>query len=238
MRISTEPLSAAGVKPQLAGLLDKFYTPNRANNMIKNESINYSLDDCFGHHPNAHQSELLLKLVDDALHYAVKFRQPLPVELKDHPDFLRAPGASFVTLLKDGELRGCIGSLQAHRPLALDIVGNAFSASQHDPRFTPVLEEELPLEIHLSLLSKLVELNLSGEQELLNLLVPYQDGLVIEAGEHRATFLPQVWEQLPEKRQFLSELKRKAGIATNYWGTDFRAWRYRVTELICGASRT
>ena len=142
------------------------------------------------------------------------------------------PAATFVTLNLNGELRGCIGSLAAHRNLTDDVVENAYSAAFRDPRFTPVTARELAqLEIHISILSPTEPLQFQNEADLLQQLRPGIDGLVLEAGHHRGTFLPQVWEQLPEPVDFLAHLKRKAGLPMSYWSPTLRVERYTVESI-------
>jgi AmmeMemoRadiSam system protein A len=146
--------------------------------------------------------------------------------------WLRQPGASFVTLLKDGELRGCIGSLEAARPLALDVAGNAFAAAFRDPRFPALAADEWPqCEVEVSLLSSPRRLAFADEAGLLSAIEAGVDGLILEADGRRATFLPQVWERVPDKRAFLDELKRKAGIAPQTPLERCAISRYRVVKF-------
>lgn len=128
------------------------------------------------------------------------------------PEPLRAKGAAFVTLELHGDLRGCIGSLKAHRALATDVAANAFAAAFKDPRFDPVTAAEAPeLDIHLSVLAPPEPLPVDSEAHLLVLLKPRLDGLILELGEKRATFLPSVWDDLPKASEFVDHLKAKAG---------------------------
>lgn len=158
--------------------------------------------------------------------------QGLPLKPATDDALLLAPGASFVTLQLQGALRGCIGSLQAHRSLIDDVAQNAFSAAFRDPRFAPVSARELPLlEIHISLLSDTTPMQFQDEADLLRQLRPGIDGLVLSAGQHRSTFLPQVWEQLPQPVDFLRQLKCKAGLPANYWGPDLHVQRYTVDSI-------
>lgn len=147
-----------------------------------------------------------------------------------HPQ-LAAPGASFVTLTRHGELRGCIGSLEAHRSLDEDVRANAQAAAFRDPRFPPVSAAEWPsITVEVSLLTPAEPMAFADEADALRQLRPGEDGVILEAGHRRATFLPQVWEQLPEPRQFLAHLKHKAGLAPDWWGPEVRLSRYGVRK--------
>jgi MEMO1 family protein len=141
------------------------------------------------------------------------------------------PAATFVTLQKDGRLRGCIGSLHAHRSLREDVRENAQAAAFRDPRFAPLAFDELrSIDVEVSLLSALEPIAFTSEPELLARLRPGHDGLVMEFGNHRGTFLPQVWESIPAPDAFLRELKRKAGLAPEFWDPAMRVSRYRVDK--------
>lgn len=143
------------------------------------------------------------------------------------PNELTEIRATFVTLTIQGRLRGCIGMLKAVRPLIEDVAANACSAAFRDPRFSPVTKEELDkLEIHISVLSPPEEIFFSSEQELLTKIRPGIDGLILQDGPAQGTFLPSVWEQLPQKEQFLAHLKLKAGLPHNYWSDTIRVFRY------------
>ena len=146
---------------------------------------------------------------------------------------LAQPGATFVTLHdRDGELRGCIGRLEAVRPLLDDVRANAVAAALHDPRFPPLRAEEWPgLQVEVSLLDRPEVLDVHTEAEALAGLKPGEDGVIFEWQGHRATYLPQVWEQLPDARSFLASLKRKAGLAADFWAPDVRLSRYRVRKF-------
>jgi AmmeMemoRadiSam system protein A len=141
------------------------------------------------------------------------------------------PGATFVTLTQGGELRGCIGSLEARRALEADVRANAVAAAFRDPRFPPLQRREFEATwVEVSLLSAATRIDCENEDELLAGLRPGVDGVVIECGFRRATFLPQVWESLPEPRDFLAALKRKAGLPGEPRGAALTAWRYTVTK--------
>lgn len=145
--------------------------------------------------------------------------------------FLREPGATFVTLKREGELRGCIGSLEAHRPLLDDVKHNARAAAFLDPRFRPVsLREFDAIRVEVSLLTPAEPLTFADEADLLAQLRPHVDGLILSYGPNRGTFLPQVWESLPEPEAFLAHLKHKAGLPANFWSDELRAARYGVEK--------
>lgn len=146
---------------------------------------------------------------------------------------LTAPGASFVTLTRgDGNLRGCIGRLEATRPLALDVADNAFSAAFRDPRFAPLTAAEWSdCQLKLSVLGAATPMHFASEADLTAQLVPGEDGLILEARGRRGTFLPSVWAQLPDARTFVQHLKNKIGWPLDPWPADVRAWRYRVLEF-------
>ena len=157
-----------------------------------------------------------------------------PAETAAHAAWLDAPGASFVTLTSGrapgGALRGCIGSLEARRPLRADVEANAVAAALHDPRFAPLTARELDdTVVEVSVLSAPAALPAADEAELLARLRPGVDGVVLSACGRRATFLPQVWEQLPDPADFLARLRRKAGLPADYWGRDVVVETYTVT---------
>jgi AmmeMemoRadiSam system protein B/AmmeMemoRadiSam system protein A len=149
-----------------------------------------------------------------------------------HAAWLKEPAATFVTLTKNGELRGCIGSLEVHRSLAEDVRGNAIAAAIHDSRFPPVTMDELPsLSIEISLLTAPRPIVFLDEADALRQLKPGTDGIIFESAGRRATFLPQVWEDLPEPRDFLAQLKSKAGFDAAYWAADVRLSRYGALKF-------
>ena len=144
---------------------------------------------------------------------------------------LHGPGATFVTLFRLGELRGCIGTLRAHRALGIDVRANALAAAFDDPRFPALSESEFnDLLVEVSLLSQAEEIRVADEVELLARLKPGIDGVILEYASRRATFLPQVWATLPEPREFIVELKRKAGMRDDFWSAAVRVFRYDVTK--------
>ena len=149
-----------------------------------------------------------------------------------HAELMRV-GASFVTLRRDGDLRGCIGTLDAWRALADDVHANACAAAFRDPRFAPVCARELAeVTIEVSVLNPSERMQERDEEALASTLRPGVDGVVLECGRHRATFLPQVWEQLPQPHAFLRALKRKAGLAETFWSDGVRVCRYTVEKFV------
>ncbi|HWA13726.1 MAG TPA: AmmeMemoRadiSam system protein B [Burkholderiales bacterium] len=162
---------------------------------------------------------------------SISGRFGLRFERRDTHPALDRPAATFVTLNKEGRLRGCIGSLAPHRSLREDIEANAQAAAFSDPRFEPLKFEELrDIAIEVSVLSPMEPVEFSSEAELLAQLKPGEDGLVLQYGGRRGTFLPQVWESLPAPADFLGELKRKAGLPRDFWHPELEAWRYRVDK--------
>jgi hypothetical protein len=144
---------------------------------------------------------------------------------------LHENGATFVTLTQRGELRGCIGSLQAWRPLLQDVQDNARNAAFRDPRFSPLRKEELPItRVEVSLLTPAEPMSFHDEADALAQLRPEIDGVIFSASGRRSTFLPQVWEQLPDPAVFMAHLKQKAGLPAGYWGPDVRLERYAVKK--------
>ncbi len=153
----------------------------------------------------------------------------------DPADFLaplRDHRASFVTLHVDRRLRGCIGTLEARDPLVVDVARNAWSAASRDARFPPIgMDEFQNVDIHISVLSVPEPVTVGSEAELLALMRPGIDGLILEEGYRRGTFLPSVWEQLPDPRDFLRQLKRKAGLPDQYWSASLQISRYTAESI-------
>jgi AmmeMemoRadiSam system protein A len=158
--------------------------------------------------------------------------EELYIKPEEHSSALQEHGASFVTLHVNRALRGCIGSLEAERPLVLDVVKNAYAAAFNDPRFSALTWPEFErLDIHLSILNMPEPMHFVSEQDLLKQLRPGLDGLILEEKFYRGTFLPSVWESVPEPGEFLRQLKRKAGLHPDYWSDTIRIMRY-TTESI------
>lgn len=149
-----------------------------------------------------------------------------------HPAVFNQLGACFVTLNRLGNLRGCIGSIIAHQPLINDLIHNAKNAAFKDPRFRPLSREEFDdLVMDISILSEPKPMQFKDEQDLLEQMVPYKDGIIIRDGRYQAVYLPSVWEQLPDKEMFLKSLKVKAGMSPNHFSPSFQAFRF-YTEYI------
>ncbi|QJR10371.1 hypothetical protein DSM104443_01429 [Usitatibacter rugosus] len=149
-----------------------------------------------------------------------------------HEPWLLQPAATFVTLREQGDLRGCIGSLDARRPMGLDVAHNARAAAFSDPRFPPVARDEVDaLDVEVSLLSAREPVAVTSEADALSKLRPGIDGVYFEYGAASATFLPQVWESLPDPRVFLAELRRKAGLSARFWHPDVKLSRYTVEKF-------
>ncbi len=180
------------------------------------------------------ERQLLLQIARQAIASAVRGQTPPRLDLAALPPRLREEGATFVTLTRpDGSLRGCIGALQAYQPLALDVQEHAIAAALNDPRFPPVREEEVSdLRIEISRLTPPRRLRYADPADLIRQLRPGVDGLILQDGWRRATFLPQVWEQLPEPETFLSNLCLKMGAAPDLWRRKpLEAFTYQVEEF-------
>jgi MEMO1 family protein len=178
------------------------------------------------------QGQQLVKLARQQLQQHIAGAAPSPMDLSD----FQTLGASFVTLTQQGQLRGCIGSLQAHRALAQDVLANALAAALQDPRFPPVSALELAhIKVEVSVLTVPTALRHANESHALWQLRPGIDGLIFEAQHHgqlyRSTYLPQVWEQIPEPRAFLAHLKVKAGLSFDFWSPEVNLSRYQVQKF-------
>ncbi|RIL06703.1 MAG: AMMECR1 domain-containing protein [Proteobacteria bacterium] len=174
----------------------------------------------------------LLRVARASIEHGLASGRALAVDPASFAPPLREPRATFVTLRSAGELRGCVGELEATRALVASVADRAFAAAFGDPRFHPLAEHELAdLDLHVSVLLPLAPIDAASEAALLRLLRPGVDGLVIDDGRRRATFLPSVWESLPDARAFLRELQRKAGMPAGAWPATMRAWRYEVEEF-------
>jgi AmmeMemoRadiSam system protein A len=160
----------------------------------------------------------LLQLARQVIIQVVGGKKPITVNVQEKSEALREPGATFVTITKHGNLRGCIGTLEAYQPLILDVMEHAAAAAMDDYRFSPVRSEELgELELEISVLTQPQKISYSNSEELSRIITPGKDGVVIKDGLRRATFLPQVWEQLPLLDDFMGHLCQKMGASAGYW---------------------
>ena len=174
----------------------------------------------------------LHKIARDAIRYGLDNGSEMSINAADYDEPLRTRSATFVTLHKHDQLRGCIGILEPLRPLAEDVAHNAYAAAFSDRRFAPLRADEFDdLDIHISILGSPEELEFDNEAELINQLRPGVDGLIMQDGRNRGTFLPSVWEALPEAADFIKHLKHKAGLPANYWSDSLSVQRYTVEEF-------
>lgn len=172
----------------------------------------------------------LLRVARQSIAYTLDNGREFMLRAADFSDELQQRRATFVTLTIQGQLRGCIGTLEAYRPLVEDVAGNACAAAFQDPRFAPLARPELErIVIHVSVLSPSEPMTFSSEDDLVRQLRPGIDGLIIQQGSRRSTFLPSVWEQLPDPAKFLLHLKHKAGIGSTHG--DLQAWRYTTESF-------
>ncbi len=171
--------------------------------------------------------EVLLPIVRSTIGQAFN----RPYQEKEDAPWLQNIGACFVTLTQNNQLRGCIGTLEAHRTLLLDAKANALAAAFKDPRFTPLSVLELDYtNIEISILSPMQQIDYANEIDALANLQPGVDGIVFEFSHYRSTFLPQVWEQLPAPAAFMSHLKQKAGLKPDFWSEEIRLYRYTASK--------
>ena len=174
----------------------------------------------------------LLGIAARSIRHGLQHGKACAVDLDRLPRALHERRAAFVTLEADSRLRGCIGSLEATRPLATDVAHNAHGAAFTDPRFPAVKEDEVEgLRIKVSVLSPATPMQAESEAELAASLRPGVDGLVIRDGDKRATFLPSVWQGIPERERFVRALAKKAGWPAGHWSDTVRAWRYTTEEF-------
>ena len=178
------------------------------------------------------QQQQLLDLARASIVHGLEHGRPLQPLLSDYPAEFSEQCATFVTLELNQRLRGCIGMLQATRPLVIDIAENAYAAAFNDPRFPAVTEREVKqLVLSISILSPAKSMSFSSEEDLLNQLEPDIDGLILKDGSRQGTFLPSVWGAIPQPEQFLQHLKQKAGLPTDYWSDTIQIQRY-TTRMI------
>ncbi len=178
------------------------------------------------------ERDQLIELAWDSVRYGLRSGTAQPVDRDAFQSELLQNLASFVSLHRHGNLRGCIGTLEAYRPLVEDVSANAYAAAFLDPRFESLQEHELGgLDLKISVLTPQEPMSVATEQDLLSQIRPGTDGIVLELGVRKATFLPAVWEQLPDPVDFLYELKRKAGLDPVGWEPGIQVFRYTTVEF-------
>ena len=179
------------------------------------------------------EKQILLHLAREAMEHAVKKRKPPAFDVNSLAPKLREHGASFVTLTINDNLRGCIGALEAYQPLAEDVREHSIAAALEDPRFPPVVESELSrIRLEVSRLTAPQLLEYSSGEELLVKLNPHVDGVILRDDLRRATFLPQVWEKIPQPDEFMDNLCYKMGAHYDLWRKKhLEALTYQVEEF-------
>jgi AmmeMemoRadiSam system protein A len=213
-------VQSEGLQPRLLGFCNSGDTTGDRNRVVGYAAVGF-----FAPPPELHKGQALLAAARASI--AKAFGQASPA-IAPAP-WWQEPGAGFVTLTLNGQLRGCIGSLEAHRPLLHDIEANAHAAAFQDHRFQPLTAGEWALtSVQVSLLSPLQAMHFENEAHAMAQLRPGVDGVVLTYETHRSTFLPQVWEQLPAPESFLSQLKIKAGLPADFWAPQVQLFRYTV----------
>ena len=179
------------------------------------------------------EKQTLLRLAREAMECGARGQKLPPLDKASLTPNLLEQGASFVTLTVHGELRGCIGALEAYQPLVDDVREHAIAAALEDPRFPPVDESELDrISIEVSRLTAPRPLEYSNSEDLLAKLRPHVDGVILKGDFHRATFLPQVWEKIPDPEEFLDHLCAKMGAKPGLWrNTKLQVYVYQVEEF-------
>lgn len=175
----------------------------------------------------SYYKEYIIDTVKKCLACAVCGQEYIPTHI---PQVLTEYGASFVTLNKVNQLRGCIGSVYPTKPLILDLIDNTKNAAFTDPRFEPVVAEEInEIDVSISLLSSIERINFKDEKDLLSKIYPY--GIILAERSKRAVYLPVVWEQLPDRVVFLNSLKEKAGFSPNYFSRSIEAYKFTALYI-------
>ena len=176
------------------------------------------------------QKQILVSIARSSINHGLQTDKPETISIESYDPELQAIRATFVTLKIDQSLRGCIGTTEARYPLVESVSKYAYAAAFNDPRFKPISEDEFEkITLSISILTPAESIDFNSESDLINQLVPDIDGLIIQSGHRRATFLPAVWESLREPENFLSHLKTKARIPPNESLTE--AWRYKAIEI-------
>jgi len=180
----------------------------------------------------AGQRATLIAVARRSIEHGLETGRPLVIVPSEYHRDLKAVRASFVTLQGRGQLRGCIGHLEAVQPVVVDVAENAFAAAFRDPRFNPLSRAEWPdVDVHLSLLTAPEAIRFRDEADLIAQIRPGEDGLILQDGPNRGTFLPSVWDGLPDPTDFLVHLKQKAGLAANHWSERIEIYRYHTESF-------
>lgn len=181
---------------------------------------------CDEHKAQLHQ------VARESIKHGLQTGDALDIDTAKYDDAVTVKRATFVTLHKNHQLRGCIGILEPLRPLVEDVAHNAYAAAFSDSRFPPLATDEFDeLDIHISILGTPEPVQFDSEADLIRQLCPGVDGLILEYGHHRSTFLPSVWTSIDNSREFLMYLKQKAGLAKDFWSDSIKIQRYRVEEF-------
>lgn len=182
--------------------------------------------------PNHTLNNILLLMAWESIAHGLKTGKPIRIDLNDYPPELSEPGACFVKLHQQQKLRGCVGSIEAVRPLGEDVLENAFAAAFCDRHFSALTDNELStIQINILLVSKLEPLDCANQLELTRQLRPNQDGLLIRDGSHHASLLPTAWDILRNPHDFVNQLKQQAGLPLTYWSKNIQLLRF-TTEII------
>ena len=180
----------------------------------------------------SNEKKILLELAKDVVFRGLKENKRPNINAENYSGALAEKKASFVTIYNNEKLCGCIGSIEPARSLVADVAHNSYSAAFNDFRFKAVtLEDFENLSFHISVLSTLEKINFKSEPELFNKIQTGIDGIIIEAENRKATFLPSVWESLSDKKQFFDELKKKAGLSQNFPAEKLKVFRYSVETI-------
>jgi AmmeMemoRadiSam system protein A len=178
------------------------------------------------------ERDQLLQIARQSIRNGLRGGDALEVCLRDVPDALTSPLGVFVTLTRQDSLRGCIGAMQSSEPLAQSVAESAHGAAFHDPRFPRLAADELEqVVIEISILSPMEPLATTSRSDLLSTLRAEVDGLLLQDRHYRSTFLPKVWQQLPDPEDFLNHLLAKAGLPTDHWSTTLQFYRYRTISF-------
>ena len=179
-----------------------------------------------------HNKKAIIDIVSKALDEAVLHNQIFSPQRDDYDDVMFNKGASFITLEKNNKLRGCIGSIFPNVAIADDLAKNTFAAAMNDSRFSPITKDELKkITFKVSLLTGFEEIKYSSYDDLLKQIKPKIDGVLLKDGKRQGVFLPSVWKDLPNKKEFLTELKIKAGLSPTYWSDNIEFFRFRSVEI-------